>query len=78
MRAPAKFVLLVDDDPSDRKLFSRYLENLGLKVIATGDPDKAMQQIVAGISVALSLTRRCSRPDTNSCDSSNPYALTSS
>ena len=48
MRAPVKFVLLVDDDPSDRKLFSRHLENLGLKVIATGDPDKAMQQIVAG------------------------------
>ena len=43
-----KFVLLVDDDPSDRKLFTRYLEKLGLKVIATGDPEKAMEQIVAG------------------------------
>ena len=48
MRVPTKFVLLVDDDPSDRKLFARYLEKLGLKVIATGDPEKAMQQIVAG------------------------------
>ena len=48
MRVPTKFVLLVDDDPSDRKLFARYLEKLGLRVIATGDPVKAMEQIVAG------------------------------
>jgi CheY-like chemotaxis protein len=48
MRDPVNFVLLSDDDPSDRKSFLRHLENLGLKVIATGDPDKAMQQIVAG------------------------------
>jgi DNA-binding NtrC family response regulator len=48
MRAPTKFVLLVDDDPSDRKLFARYLERFGLKVIATGAADKAMEQIVAG------------------------------
>lgn len=48
MRTPTKFVLLVDDDPVDRKLFGRYLEKLGLKVIATGDADKAMEQIVAG------------------------------
>ena len=48
MRTLTKFVLLVDDDSADRKLFKRYLEQLGLKVIATGDADVAMEQIVAG------------------------------
>ncbi len=61
MRNPAKFVLLVDDDPADRKLFSRYLEKLGLKVIATGDADKAMAQIVAG-NVGCILTDQTMKP----------------
>src|SRR5690348_5082244 len=61
MRVPTKFVLLVDDDPSDRKLFARYLEKLGLKVIATGDPEKAMQQIVAG-NVGCIITHQNMQP----------------
>jgi len=61
MRTPAKFVLLVDDDPTDRKLFARYLEKLGLKVIATGDADKDMEQIVAG-NVGCVITDQKMRP----------------
>jgi CheY-like chemotaxis protein len=48
MRTRTKFVLLVDDNPADRKLFARYLEKQGVKVMATGDADQAMAQIVAG------------------------------
>ena len=61
MRTPSKFVLLVDDDPADRKLFSRYLEKLGLKVIATGDADRAMAQIVAG-NVGCIITDQTMKP----------------
>jgi CheY-like chemotaxis protein len=48
----------VDDDPADRKLFARFLEKLGLRVIATGDADAAMQQIVAG-NVGCVITDQC-------------------
>lgn len=48
MHKQVRFVLLVDDDPSDRKLFARFLEKLGVKVVSTGDPDRAMQLIVEG------------------------------
>lgn len=53
-----KFVLLVDDDPADRKLFARFLWKLGLRVIATGDAEAAMQQIVAG-NVGCIITDQC-------------------
>jgi DNA-binding NtrC family response regulator len=61
MRTPARFVLLVDDDPGDRKLFARYLAKLGLKVIATGDADKAMAQIVEG-NVGCIITDQSMKP----------------
>ena len=43
-----KFVLLVDDDPSDLFLFKRLLEEADFKVIATTQPDVAMSTIVEG------------------------------
>ncbi len=43
-----KFVLLVDDDPSDLVLFKRLLEKADFKVIATAQPDVAMSTIVDG------------------------------
>jgi DNA-binding NtrC family response regulator len=43
-----KPILLVDDDPQDRLLFTRFFNKLGLKVIATADPEVAVAQIVAG------------------------------
>jgi CheY-like chemotaxis protein len=58
VRSFTKFVLLVDDDPADRKVFARFLERLGLRVIATGDADTAMQQIVAG-NVSCIITDQC-------------------
>jgi CheY-like chemotaxis protein len=61
MRTPAKFVLLVDDDPADRKLFARYLEKLGLKVVAAGDADKAVAQIVEG-NVGCIITDQSMKP----------------
>jgi CheY-like chemotaxis protein len=48
MRQFQKCVLLVDDDPADRKLLSHFLTGRGFSVIATGDPDKALQLIVEG------------------------------
>ena len=43
-----KSVLLVDDDPADRALFSRDLRRLGFEVIQTGSPEEAMAAIVGG------------------------------
>lgn len=43
-----KFVLLVDDDPSDLFLFKRLLEKADFKVIATSQPEVAMSTIVEG------------------------------
>ena len=43
-----KPILLVDDDPQDRRLFTHFFNKLGFKVIATADPEVAMAQIVAG------------------------------
>ncbi|HEY0566080.1 MAG TPA: response regulator [Terriglobales bacterium] len=43
-----KLVLLVDDDPADRALFSRELKKAGFEVFATGDADRAMARIVSG------------------------------
>jgi FixJ family two-component response regulator len=43
-----KSVLLVDDDPADRTLFSRDLRRLGFEVIQTGSPEEAMAAIVGG------------------------------
>ena len=50
MPAPSftKPILLIDDDPQDRRLFTHFFAKLGLKVIATGDPEVAMAQIVSG------------------------------
>ncbi len=44
----SKSVLLVDDDPADRLLFSRDLRRLGFDVIQTGSADEAMAAIVGG------------------------------
>ena len=44
----SRLVLIVDDDPSDRKLFSRELERHGLQVAATGSAEEAMAAIVDG------------------------------
>jgi FixJ family two-component response regulator len=43
-----KFVLLVDDDPSDLFLFKRLLEESDFQVMATCNPETAMSMIVAG------------------------------
>lgn len=48
MPSYSKFVLLVDDDPADRALFSRYLQRLGFNVIQTGTASEAMAAIVGG------------------------------
>ncbi|GAC1655556.1 MAG: hypothetical protein NVS9B15_16420 [Acidobacteriaceae bacterium] len=44
----SKLVLLVDDDPSDRSLFTRELQKLGFQVFATGNAEQAMARIVSG------------------------------
>ncbi len=44
----SKCVLIVDDDPSDRKLFTRELEKQGFQVTATGSAEEAMTAIVGG------------------------------
>lgn len=44
----SKSVLLVDDNPADRALFSRDLSRLGFDVIQTGSADEAMAAIVGG------------------------------
>lgn len=44
----SKSVLLVDDNPADRALFSRDLSRLGFDVIPTGSADEAMAAIVGG------------------------------
>ena len=44
----SKSVLLVDDDPADRLLFSRDLQRLGFDVIQTGSANEAMAAIVGG------------------------------
>ena len=43
-----KFVLLVDDNPTDLFLFKRLLEKASFKVMATSEADTAMSLIVAG------------------------------
>jgi CheY-like chemotaxis protein len=44
----SKSVLLVDDNPADRALFSRYLRRLGFDVLETGTANEAMAAIVGG------------------------------
>ncbi len=44
----SKSVLLIDDDPDDRFLFSRELRKRGFEVLATASPQEAMAAIVAG------------------------------
>lgn len=44
----SKSVLLVDDNPADRALFSRYLRRLGFDVLQTGTANEAMAAIVGG------------------------------
>jgi len=44
----SKSVLLVDDNPADRALFSRFLRRLGFDVLQTGTADEAMAAIVGG------------------------------
>lgn len=44
----SKSVLLVDDDPVDRKLISRALFRRGFDVVLTGEADVAMAAIVSG------------------------------
>ena len=44
----SKFVLLVDDSPTDLFLFKRLLERAGFAVIATSEPGAAMSRIVSG------------------------------
>jgi two-component system, HptB-dependent secretion and biofilm response regulator len=48
---PAKYrksVLLIDDDPSDRKLFARLLRNSGFDVVETPSVETAIALIVGG------------------------------
>jgi DNA-binding NtrC family response regulator len=45
----SKSVLLIDDDPADRALFSRDLARAGFDVIKTGSAEEAMAAIVGGI-----------------------------
>ena len=51
----------MDDDPADRKLFSHILQKAGLNVIATGDPQVALEQIVAG-NVGCIITDQSMKP----------------
>ena len=44
----SKSVLLIDDDPADRKLFARLLRRAGFDVIEALSADAAMATIVAG------------------------------
>jgi CheY-like chemotaxis protein len=44
----SKSVLLIDDDPADRKLFSRLLRRAGFDVIEALNAEGAMATIVAG------------------------------
>jgi CheY-like chemotaxis protein len=44
----SKSVLLVDDDPADRALFSRDLQRLGYDVVQTGSAEQAMAAIMRG------------------------------
>jgi DNA-binding NtrC family response regulator len=44
----SKSVLLIDDDPADRKLFSRLLRRDGFEVIEALSADAAMAAIVRG------------------------------
>lgn len=44
----SKFVLLVDDNPTDLFLFKRLLEKANFKVMATSEAQTAMSMIVAG------------------------------
>jgi|SRR5581483_1629228 len=44
----SRVVLIVDDDPPDRKLFWRELHNQGFPVIVTGSPEDAIAAIVDG------------------------------
>ena len=44
----SKLVLLVDDERTDRVLFSRKLQNHGFEVVATDSAEAAMAAIVEG------------------------------
>lgn len=44
----SRSVLLVDDNPADRMLFTRELQRAGFDVLATGSAEDAMSVIVAG------------------------------
>ena len=44
-----KKILLVDDDPADRALFTREIRNMGYEVMPTDSPDEAMVAIVGGL-----------------------------
>jgi len=44
----SRSVLLVDDSPADRALFTRELQRAGFDVLATGSAEDAMSVIVAG------------------------------
>ena len=44
----SKFVLLVDDSPTDLFLFKRLLEKAHFRVIATSDADAALSRVVSG------------------------------
>jgi CheY-like chemotaxis protein len=44
----SKSVLLIDDDPADRKLFARLLRRFGFDVIEAFSADAAMAVIVGG------------------------------
>jgi DNA-binding NtrC family response regulator len=48
VRQYSKSLLLIDDSPDDRFLFSRELTKRGFDVIATDSPEDAMAAIVAG------------------------------
>ena len=48
MQRYSKSVLLVDDDPADRALFSRDLSRLGFDIVQTGSVDEAIAAIVGG------------------------------
>ena len=44
----SRSVLLVDDSPADRALFTRELQRAGFDVLATGSAEDAMSVIVGG------------------------------